>query len=303
VVNLGKGSGGGRDAIRVVAPPFTGDEADAEAHGSVAVGDHVSEADRDVQAKDHEETKRLLYVALTRARDRLYLGATRAAGALTMAKGSLGRILPASLLAAMASPSADDDVVWVGESATHRLRRVPAPGEAPTVWRPARHERSLTDDFAPLPASGVPRVPVTGAEGPAEAGHYAGGGSDRQLGALVHRLLPRVLAGDPAGEDELAVRMATQMASQPGLQELLASGRAMFEVPFSMALPDGAILRGSIDCVVVSDQVMTVLEFKTGAPQPDHERQLAVYVDALRARHPGVTVDGRLFYPIRVASA
>ena len=115
--------------------------------------------------------------------------------------------------------------------------------------------------------------------------------------------MPRVLVADEVDEDEPAVQMARQIASQPGLRELLASGRAVFGLPFSMARTDGAILRGRIDCVVVSDQAMTVLEFKTGARQPDHERQLSVYVEALRARHPGVTVQGRLVYPIRVASA
>ena len=41
--------------------------------GRLSVGDFQSEADADAKAKDREETKRLLYVALTRARDRLYL--------------------------------------------------------------------------------------------------------------------------------------------------------------------------------------------------------------------------------------
>jgi len=268
VVNLGKGSGGSRDPIRVVAPPFAEDDLAGQGPGSVAVGDHVSEADRDVEAKDHEETKRLLYVALTRARDRLYLGATRPSGALTMAKGSLGRILPASLVAAMASPSGDEDVTWAGESATHRLRRVPTPDGAPTIWRPALHERTRLDDFAPLPPSGVPR-----------------------------------LWADAAAEDDQASQVARQIASHPGLRDVMASGRAVFAVPFSTVQPGGAILRGRIDCVVVSDQLMTVLELKTGAPHPDHERQLAVCVEALRARHPGVKVEGRLVYPIRVASA
>ena len=44
---------------------------------SVTISDHESAADRDDEEKDQEETKRLLYVALTRARDRLYLAGTR----------------------------------------------------------------------------------------------------------------------------------------------------------------------------------------------------------------------------------
>ena len=69
---------------------------------SVTISDHESAADRDDEEKDHEETKRLLYVALTRARDRLYLAGTIANGKLTLQRGSIGRVLPASLTAAMA---------------------------------------------------------------------------------------------------------------------------------------------------------------------------------------------------------
>ena len=42
---------------------------------TVAVADFQSEADEETQTREREETKRLVYVALTRARDRLYLSA------------------------------------------------------------------------------------------------------------------------------------------------------------------------------------------------------------------------------------
>ena len=120
VVNIGKGSGGSRDDIRVVAAPFSGDdEEDGEA--SVSVSDHLNESDRDLEAREHEETKRLLYVALTRARDRVYLGATLTGGRLILAKGSLGRILPASLAASIVASSAAGPAVWQGGSAAHTL--------------------------------------------------------------------------------------------------------------------------------------------------------------------------------------
>ncbi len=63
---------------------------------SVAIADYQSEADEDAQARDREETKRLLYVALTRARDRLYLSTTVQDGVCRMGRGSLGEVLPAS---------------------------------------------------------------------------------------------------------------------------------------------------------------------------------------------------------------
>ena len=77
--------------------PFGRDEA---IEPSVAIGEHESDADRDLEAREAEESKRLLYVALTRARDRLYLAATlNADGRFAPGKGGLGRTLPPSLAA------------------------------------------------------------------------------------------------------------------------------------------------------------------------------------------------------------
>ncbi len=89
VVNMGRGTGGFRAPIRV------GDDAAGEA--SVAIADYQSDADEDAVARDREESKRLLYVALTRARDRLYLSATVENGACRMGRGSLGEVLPPSV--------------------------------------------------------------------------------------------------------------------------------------------------------------------------------------------------------------
>jgi ATP-dependent helicase/nuclease subunit A len=127
VVNLGKGSGGSRDDIRVVAAPFAEDDDDT-GEPSVSVSDHLNESDRDLDAREHEETKRLLYVALTRARDRVYLGATLTAGRLVLAKGSLGKILPESLAASIASPPHVGGTLWRGGSAIHTLHRVVGTG-------------------------------------------------------------------------------------------------------------------------------------------------------------------------------
>ena len=99
VVNMGRGTGGPRTPIRVT------DDAGGEA--SVAIADYQSEADEDAQARDREETKRLLYVALTRARDRLYLSTTAKDGACRMGRGSLGDVLPASVRAMFIAAAAN----------------------------------------------------------------------------------------------------------------------------------------------------------------------------------------------------
>jgi ATP-dependent helicase/nuclease subunit A len=123
LVNLGKGSGGSRDDIRVSAAPFAGDDEEEGGEPMVAISDHEPAADRDDE-KDAEETKRLLYVALTRARDRLYLAGTVAEGRLVLQRGSLGRILPASLPAAMGGAGEGGVLAWPGASAVHLLRKV-----------------------------------------------------------------------------------------------------------------------------------------------------------------------------------
>src|SRR5262249_50059141 len=81
VVNLGRGTGGPRAPIRVTT--------DGRGVPSVAVGDFESDADEDQSAREREETKRLLYVALTRARDRLYLSGVAKDGVLRPGRGSL----------------------------------------------------------------------------------------------------------------------------------------------------------------------------------------------------------------------
>ncbi|HKB09223.1 MAG TPA: UvrD-helicase domain-containing protein, partial [Vicinamibacterales bacterium] len=99
IVNMGRGTGGIRAPIRVA------DVAGGEA--SVAIADYQSDADEDARARDREETKRLLYVALTRARDRLYLSASLKDGAFRPGPGSLGEVLPASIKARLQTARAE----------------------------------------------------------------------------------------------------------------------------------------------------------------------------------------------------
>jgi ATP-dependent helicase/nuclease subunit A len=131
IVNIGKGSGGNRDDVRVTAAPLAVDEGLSRRSGEAAeadepqvtVSDHESASDRD-DDKELEETKRLLYVALTRARDRLYLAGTMTAGKLALQRGSLGRVLPPALPTLMAAPADHGQLAWQGSVALHAIRRV-----------------------------------------------------------------------------------------------------------------------------------------------------------------------------------
>jgi ATP-dependent helicase/nuclease subunit A len=189
VVNLGKGSGGGRDPIRIVPAPFA-DEEDEAGEPSVAVGDHANEADLDADAKEYEESKRLLYVALTRARDRLYLGATAIDQRLPTARGSLGRVLPESLLSAFArNPDPDGSIIWAGAAESHVLERLDAPGAEARVWRPQAIERDLVDDFLALTPSGMVRTEDQSSDPELGASPYDASASERIAeGRVVRRL-------------------------------------------------------------------------------------------------------------------
>jgi ATP-dependent helicase/nuclease subunit A len=89
VVNMGRGTGGFRPAIRVAD-----DVSAAGGQATVSIADYQSEADEDASAREKEESKRLLYVALTRARDRLYLSGTVQDGKFRTGRGSLAEVLP-----------------------------------------------------------------------------------------------------------------------------------------------------------------------------------------------------------------
>ncbi|HEY3045585.1 MAG TPA: UvrD-helicase domain-containing protein [Vicinamibacterales bacterium] len=107
VVNIGRGTGNARAPIRVAL--------DAADEPSVAIADYQSESDEDAQAREREESKRLLYVALTRARDRLYLSATIQNGVCRTTRGSLGEMLPRALVGLFAQ-AAPDRVTWTATS-------------------------------------------------------------------------------------------------------------------------------------------------------------------------------------------
>lgn len=120
VVNMGRGTTAARAPIRATC--------NSAGEPSVAIADYQSEADEDAQARDREETARLLYVALTRARDRLYLSVTTQQGSCRMGRGSLGEVLPASLKVLFAEAAIGRTAVvgWPGSDG--QMHRFIVPG-------------------------------------------------------------------------------------------------------------------------------------------------------------------------------
>jgi hypothetical protein len=181
---------------------------------SVSVGDFRSESDDDEAAREREETKRLVYVALTRARDRLYLASVLKEGRLQPARGSLAEVLPASLLETFNEAAAGvDSVRW--QSRTGKRHHLCLPRDehaAPHKARSPHGPPGLTHDdvdFGPLADVSIPRLSVGALLDTGYAAHDAGTGddSDRLRGTLVHRLLQRLGLGDEGRPPEGALHV------------------------------------------------------------------------------------------------
>ena len=371
VVNVGRGSGSSRDPVVVErqgpgAPPL------------VAIGPAAASARGLVTAREREETKRLCYVAITRARDRLYFaGHLDAKGGFRPAPASLAQVLPASfrdLFPAAAAATTGATVEWAPEGGgrypftvcgEEAAARVEAMGEASGVpaARAALAGSLPINRFEPVPARvEALRVAVTSL---ASRAGGPGGGEDQSgdgdahipplapigprspeatlVGTLVHALFERLaredelpdeatlvsLATERSGSEDLtgvtdparlvasAVRLFLDMHGQLARHASTAVGRRLHEVPFSLRVPAderarwaipaalpfeaGTLaVRGTIDCLVLRpDGAITVVDFKTGAPRDEDERQLAIYAEAVRSMFPGRRVEGLIIRPTR----
>lgn len=329
VVNLQNPGRGRHQGISVI---------DRSVDGEPEVAFRSTEGTKLEERRETEELRRLLYVAMTRARDRLYLAAQVGEdGYLKHAARSLAGLFPPTLRdifpkAAAAGPETPE-VFW--DAAGHRF--------AFTVCRPdaAGHDAPADVPAATLPVDRQPlRWPgavrqattVTEVEGvlpvptpaPRPASDYIRSRTEERIaGTLVHRLLqwagtrrpsreewreaydrlvrPEALVDvhDPGSLREDVVRAAEALRNRTRLADLLASGTCWYETPFSWRAAGApeVVVRGTIDCLVVDPAgAMTVVEIKTGAPRPEHQAQLAIYLDALRAQYLDVQIRGEVVY-------
>jgi ATP-dependent helicase/nuclease subunit A len=272
-------------------------------------------------ARDREEHWRLLYVALTRAEERLFVG-----GALTSRdrNGPPRASWYAALDTALVGLGAEEveDGLWTkarhfgpallpGRAATPPAGR--ATGLPDWVRRAAPVEARPPRPLAPS-AVGEDDVPYP----PPDAGqrHAA------ERGRLLHALFERLPGVAPAERRALADRWLERSAglADAGVRaDLIADAcrviddprfaalfgpDALAEAPVAAVIADGIVVAGTVDRLLVEDERVLIADFKTGhrAPlaldeiPPAHLRQMAAYRAALRIVFPDRPVEAALLY-------
>ncbi len=270
---------------------------------------------------DREEHWRLLYVALTRAEERLYVG-----GAL----GSRDRNGPAeaSWYKAVEQALTGVGAAWADTPLWERALGFGTPeGPGRAVRAPGRREPSLPLWLHhPAPAEERPPRPLAPsslgeddvADPPPGPAQRAAAERGKWLHALFERL-PAVPAderreralhwlGRSAGVEEPVLRErladdACAVIADQRFASLFAPG-ALAEAPIAAVVAGGLVVSGIVDRLLVADDRILVADFKTGRAPPAgldsiptaHLRQMAAYRAALRIIFPDRPVAAALLY-------
>ncbi len=259
--------------------------------------------------RELQEYRRLLYVALTRAEDRLYICGwqTRNAGKdaetwHTLCGAGLAGI--AERFAFNTAPLIGETDGWDGDGLRlSSMQEAPPVRDSRTAARPAL--AALPDSLAhPAPDEPDPPKPLlpsqpSGSE-PATLSPLAIGGRDRfKRGLLVHRLL-QTLPELPAAERAVAARrflaLPVHALSPDELEDICRETIAVLGTPEFAPLwgPDaqaevpvvgligGRALSGQIDRIVVTEERVLIVDYKTVRPPPRSEDEVsAVYLQQL----------------------
>ena len=277
----------------------------------------------DEEKRDLEEHMRLLYVALTRAADRLIVS-----GVEPRAKKDGSDPRPANCWHVLVEQAMAGMGALPGE-ADHVALRYGANQTAnmPTRKRKLDSAPFAVPDWARSPAPAEPRPPRPlapsqiaedreAAPAPSPASRTAA-----RRGTLIHQLLERLsdVSGEQRRERALAwLEHAAGVAEADIRKEIteqvcrvLADERfarlfgpgSIAEAPLAATLPDGRVIAGTVDRLLVEERQVSVLDFKTGrvpesasAIPAAHRAQMEAYRQALRVIFPGSDVRAALLY-------
>ncbi|MHA1164069.1 MAG: double-strand break repair helicase AddA [Alphaproteobacteria bacterium] len=335
-----RGVSGGGNKPRLLPLPRASAPPDAQGHlvwvpSGVMELEAIGEAKEILKEKDREEYNRLLYVAMTRARDRLYVCGWR--GVNKPPKECWHNLVSAGLegLARPATSALGQDVLRYECTQTQDPIDQESDIGGPPVSEPLP-DWAKADASLEAPAS----LPLTPSSIPAprdETGlqmleqdvvpPLARADQSRFLrGNLVHSLLQYLPEIDPSqreakarsfvasggealGEAEcgIIVKEALAILEDPSFA-LLFGARSQAEVPIVARIirRNGVPLEhhGQIDRLAVLDHEVLIVDYKTNRPPPEkvedasllYRRQLAVYRAAIKQLYPEKKVRAALLW-------
>ncbi|MEZ5708698.1 MAG: double-strand break repair helicase AddA [Blastomonas sp.] len=286
----------------------------------------LRDAADEVSARDLEEHWRLLYVAMTRAEERLYIGGTLNRRQKEAPEKSWHALLDRSL-EAMGCDWQEGQAM--GSSRIHAegdCRDTAAPDKSAEPVRDAEHAQLPDWALAPAPVEARPSRPLAPSAPGEDDLPYppkAAGGDDGAAtrGTIMHSLFER-LPDVPADRRHAAGMrwLAEQMGiADPDMQQdMLAPVLAVIENPEWAEIfgPDALaeapvaavvgedVVSGTIDRLLVRDDDVLIVDFKTGRNPPEsagavpmaYLRQMAAYARALAAIYPERTIRAALLY-------
>jgi ATP-dependent helicase/nuclease subunit A len=282
----------------------------------------IAEAEAAKQRAAEQEHWRLLYVALTRAEEALFIG-----GSLNKKEAKKGVPHEESWYARLAPLFESEelpDPVWPWRKEWGERAEPLVPVDSAAVdAAPLELPRWATTPIGPEPRPPRPLAPSAageeaGAEPPLPPGaarHAA------RRGNLIHTLLER-LPDVPPAEREAAAHAwlerqagdlapdlrADMLASALGVIDhpdfaAIFSAAALAEVPLA-ATVQGVVVAGTADRLLIEEHRITVVDFKTTRRPPASVddvpaatlRQMAAYVAALEVIYPGRAVRAGVLY-------
>jgi ATP-dependent helicase/nuclease subunit A len=280
----------------------------------------IAEAQEEAKVASEQEHWRLLYVAMTRAEEALFIGGALGLKEKEPAEGSWY----AKLRGMFTADEWAEDAIWGS-----RLDWGTAPECAAKPEKPA--ELPLPEPLPAwlrAPAAAEPRPPrplapsSLGEDAAADPPFAPGtGGVAARRGVLMHKLLERLPAVHAAdrrtagarwltrnapelepAEGEALISQAMAVIEHPDWAELFAPG-ALAEVPIA-ALVGERVVAGTIDRLLIAGDRIRLVDFKTARRPPERLeqvptatlRQMAAYAAALEATYPGRRVEAALLF-------
>ncbi len=273
--------------------------------------------------KQRQEYRRLLYVAMTRASDRLIVCGWRTKNSEPAdCWYHLVRKGLADAREAIGLQEVDDPfLAKAPEIGGCRVLRLTCPQEAPTTPKgaPAAIEAARLPPWVdrPAPIEPEPPRPLVPSrpddDEPAVHSPVAAGGGDRfKRGRIIHRLLQSLPDVDPRRRPEIIRRWLARpvhgldqtdqqeiagevlaVVEHPDFREIFGPG-SLAEVPIAGVVGNRAIA-GQVDRLLIATDAVTILDYKTDRLPPAdpslvpaaYLRQMAAYRQALQAIYPG----------------